>query len=310
MFYFATPEETPAAMNELIDWFRNEEAEHKKHPLLVACLFHYKFVRIHPFDDGNGRMSRILMNFILMMYGFPPVIIPTKEKSNYILALEYADKANIENFVQYVGQQLIVSLQLVLKAAKGENLEDETDLDKMLAMLDKRIENIDENKGITKERTQETQLDLYENCLEPLNSFLFTKLEKFNRYFKYTSIEISNQHRAKSPQNLVQLNEELKHLLAYTNYPEIEIRYKYSTLTKLGLVHYDLSVWVAIKFEQLYYKIGFGCIENNTRRLFHKFEKHYHQGLYYEELQTISKKIAEYIITEIESEIGKIENGT
>jgi len=309
IFYFASPEETPAKMHELIDWFRKTYNENNTHPLILASLFHYKFVQIHPFDDGNGRMSRILMNFILMMFGFPPVIIPTNEKSNYIIALEYADKENINNFIQYIGEKLIASLELVLKAAKGESIEDETDLDKMISMLDKRIENIDAGKGITKERNTKTQLNLFDMCFEPLNNVLFTKLEKFNKYFKSISIVVRNQHKEFKPKNLIEINNTIKQLLHDTNYPEIEIIYTYSALTKLGLVHYDLPIWIVLKFEKLYYKIGFGYIENKEYKILNKFEKLYHQIIYSDEIQTFVKQITTYIIEKIENEIGKIENG-
>lgn len=309
IFYFASPEETPAKMQELIEWFRNTFDENKTHPLILACLFHYKFVRIHPFDDGNGRMSRILMNFILMMHGLPPVIIPTNEKSNYIIALEYADKENLDSFIQYIGEKLITSLELVLKAASGESVEDDTDLDKMLSMLDKRIDNIDESKGITKVRNTKAQLDLFDMCFEPLCNLLFAKLEKFNKYFKSINIVVSNQHKEFKPKTLIEIKNSIKLLLNYTNYPEIKIIYTYSALTKLGLVHYDLPLWIVIKFEKLYYKIGFGYIENKEYKILNKFEKLYHQIIYSDEIQIVNKQITEYLINKIESEIGKIENG-
>src|SRR5438876_9618624 len=74
-FYFATPEETPAKMHELVEWFRKEKQKPDVKPVILSALFHYRFIRIHPFDDGNGRVARILMNFILMQFGYPPVII-------------------------------------------------------------------------------------------------------------------------------------------------------------------------------------------------------------------------------------------
>lgn len=309
MFHFASPEETPARMQELMDWFRKNQEEKNIHPLLLSCLFHYKFVRIHPFDDGNGRMSRILMNFILMMYGYSPVIIPTNEKSDYVTALEYADKENFNNFILFIGEKLLTSLELVLKAAKGESIEDEADLDKMLSMLDKRIENIDESKGITKERTIKTQLDLFEICLEPLNNIIFSKLEKFNKYFKTNSLIIRNKQREYFPKNVIELNANAKQLLNYANYPEIKIIYTYNSLLKLGLVHFEIPIWIIIKFDRLYYKIGFGYIDNKEYKVVNKFEKLYHQILYSDEIQETIKMITDYLIKKIETEIGKIENG-
>jgi Fic family protein len=137
IFYFATPEETPAKMKDLMDWFRKNDS--KEHPLITAAAYHYQFVRIHPFDDGNGRMARILMNFILMMHGFPPAIIHTEKRENYLLALTYADAGDLEKFIEYIGEQETASLELVLKAAKGEPIEDEEDIDKMIDSIKKKL---------------------------------------------------------------------------------------------------------------------------------------------------------------------------
>lgn len=67
--------ETPIKMGELIEWLREEEEKKDMHPVVLASLLHYNFVRIHPFDDGNGRLSRLLMNYILFKHGLPPVVI-------------------------------------------------------------------------------------------------------------------------------------------------------------------------------------------------------------------------------------------
>jgi Fic family protein len=78
IFYFATAQETPAKMNDLMLWYKEEIGYSSVNPIILSAEFHYKFVRIHPFDDGNGRIARILMNFILMQFGFPPAIIKTE----------------------------------------------------------------------------------------------------------------------------------------------------------------------------------------------------------------------------------------
>ena len=63
------------------------------HPLVVAALFHYKFIRIHPFDDGNGRIARLVTNLILMHHAYPLIIVPsdTLSKTAYFNALELTD---------------------------------------------------------------------------------------------------------------------------------------------------------------------------------------------------------------------------
>ena len=58
LFEYASPEETPGLMYDLVKWY-NEEAEKRVlSPIELAALFHYRYIRIHPFEDGNGRMSR------------------------------------------------------------------------------------------------------------------------------------------------------------------------------------------------------------------------------------------------------------
>ena len=53
-FEYATPEETPALMTDLVDWYNESEQSGKYSPVELAALFHYRYIRIHPFEDGNG----------------------------------------------------------------------------------------------------------------------------------------------------------------------------------------------------------------------------------------------------------------
>jgi Fic family protein len=64
------------------------------HPVEQAARMHSEFVKIHPFVDGNGRTSRLLMNLILMKHGYPPAILPVSKRLDYYNAL---DKAHVEN---------------------------------------------------------------------------------------------------------------------------------------------------------------------------------------------------------------------
>lgn len=124
VFYFATPEETPALMNELMTWYHGAIENNEVHPLTIAAEFHYRLVMIHPFDDGNGRIARLLMNLVLMMKGFPPVIIKVQDKRNYLQALQKADGGDFSEFTKYVGAQLVQSLKISIDAASGTNVEE------------------------------------------------------------------------------------------------------------------------------------------------------------------------------------------
>ena len=68
IFRFAEPEETPAKMHDLLEWYKAKKSEADVNPIILAAEFHYKFIIIHPFDDGNGRMARILMNFLYLLF--------------------------------------------------------------------------------------------------------------------------------------------------------------------------------------------------------------------------------------------------
>ncbi|MEQ8418039.1 MAG: Fic family protein [Imperialibacter sp.] len=141
IFRFSTPEETPALMHDLMEWLGEKKAK-GLNPVLVAAEFHYRFIRIHPFDDGNGRVARILMNFILMQYGFPPVIIKTEDKENYFAVLRLADAGQIEPFIEYIGSNLVRSLEIMIRGAAGESIEEPDDLDKEIKILYEKAKRV------------------------------------------------------------------------------------------------------------------------------------------------------------------------
>ncbi|KEQ31533.1 hypothetical protein N180_11035 [Pedobacter antarcticus 4BY] len=67
IFRFTSLEETAALMNDLMDWYKEKSISGDINPILFAAEFHYKFIRIHPFDDGNGRTARIFSVCFLMI---------------------------------------------------------------------------------------------------------------------------------------------------------------------------------------------------------------------------------------------------
>lgn len=90
-FEYASPEETPALMTDLVDWYNQAEASGEYDPVELAALFHYRYIRIHPFEDGNGRMARMLVNFILARHEYPMVVVRSRNKKDYLEALHRAD---------------------------------------------------------------------------------------------------------------------------------------------------------------------------------------------------------------------------
>ena len=60
-------------------------------PIELAALFHYRYIRIHPFEDGNGRIARLMVNFILSRHGLPMIVVRSRKKQDYLEALHQAD---------------------------------------------------------------------------------------------------------------------------------------------------------------------------------------------------------------------------
>lgn len=90
-FEYTSPEETPALMADLVDWYNDEEAKGRLSPVELAALFHYRYIRIHPFEDGNGRIARLIVNFILARHDYPMIVVRSRSKKGYLEALHQAD---------------------------------------------------------------------------------------------------------------------------------------------------------------------------------------------------------------------------
>ena len=88
-------------LNEFIKWYNKSKG--KYHPLLLAAVVHNQFENIHPFQDGNGRVGRLLLNNILIKHGLPPVNIELKHRLEYYSALhEYQKDGNIRPTIELI----------------------------------------------------------------------------------------------------------------------------------------------------------------------------------------------------------------
>lgn len=88
------PAEIYPLVREFFKWYRRER--NRLHPVELAALVHLKFVTIHPFADGNGRISRLMMNFVLKENGYPMLNIPYEGRRSYYNALERAQIKSME----------------------------------------------------------------------------------------------------------------------------------------------------------------------------------------------------------------------
>ncbi|XP_041975054.1 protein adenylyltransferase Fic [Aricia agestis] len=109
------PSEIQRLMTQFLEWLNSEDAM-DLHPVRYAALAHYKLVYIHPFIDGNGRTSRLLMNLLLMQAGYPPVIIAKQHRHLYYQHLQTANEGDVRPFVRFIAQCTERTLNLYLWA--------------------------------------------------------------------------------------------------------------------------------------------------------------------------------------------------
>ena len=176
LFEYTAPQEVPIQMQELMEWYRDEQTA--LHPVTLAAMFHYKFVCIHPFDDGNGRVSRLLMNYVLLAHKLPPVVIKSSDKQNYLHALHLADTGQYEAFIRYIAAQVVSSLEMAIKAAKGESIEEPDDLDKEIALLTRQLQHQETYK------TPQQVLNVFHWAQQKFIAPCEAVLQKFDKLFQ------------------------------------------------------------------------------------------------------------------------------
>ena len=165
-YFFTPPEQVKQAMSDLIDWYRARERG-GEHPIIVAATFHYRFVRIHPFDDGNGRMARLLMNMILIKHGFTVALIRQDDRNEYLNRLEGADKTeDLTEFINYIAQCCEYALKLHLKAARGELTDDIDDIDKEIALFKQSFTSATDHAFSAKEYVEAVLYPFYNHCVD------------------------------------------------------------------------------------------------------------------------------------------------
>ncbi len=126
---------TPKEMQELIEWTNKSLADKKYHPLLVIANFLVEFLKIHPFQDGNGRLSRVLTNLLLLKsgYAYMPYVSHEKlvedNKPDYYIALRRsqknidAKKNDITPWLEFFFTVFLKQSQIAIELLSKENVE-------------------------------------------------------------------------------------------------------------------------------------------------------------------------------------------
>jgi Fic family protein len=98
IYYYAPPEQTASQMDQLIAWYHDHTAQGVS-PEVEAAWLHHRFTQIHPFQDGNGRVARLLATLVFLRAGWFPLLILNDERGQYIEALEKADAGDLHPLI-------------------------------------------------------------------------------------------------------------------------------------------------------------------------------------------------------------------
>jgi len=113
-YVFPRPQEIEEQMRKLEEWIKAERDNY--HPVIFAALLHLKFVSIHPFIDGNGRTSRLVMNLALIQDGCQLAIIPPVLRSEYNDTIrQYQNKGKPDLFCDFIAERVYETQKEIMR---------------------------------------------------------------------------------------------------------------------------------------------------------------------------------------------------
>ena len=116
---------TPPSYSKIVklmeEYISNIE-ELKLHPIKMATFIHHELVRIHPFLDGNGRVSRLISNLYLMKQGYPPIVLKKEDRRKYYRVLRRADESDLSPFTNFIAQATHEALMYYLSSFVEDEL--------------------------------------------------------------------------------------------------------------------------------------------------------------------------------------------
>jgi len=119
------PLKVPELMVNFYKWLR----DNINNEPITAIIAHLKFVSIHPFTDGNGRTARLLMNALLLKYGYAPIIVRPNDRKKYLNSIEnYQTKNEEEAYIKFMLRILNRSMKFAINMFEVENTVSATEL--------------------------------------------------------------------------------------------------------------------------------------------------------------------------------------
>lgn len=307
-FDFLAPELVADAMHELlnktnaqIDAFYHAKKE-SWHPAVIAFYFHLEYVKIHPFYDGNGRTARLLMNLLLISFGFPPVILNLENKERYYSLLTDIQGygGNPDLFYEFMGELLIQSQELVLDAMDGKDISEEDDLDKEIALFKKQFKT---NTQVVS-KSGNTVLDKYTESIKPLFTYYLEKVAQFDELFSRKSVynKIDNEALLSGGTDnfdsyFIDLNDELAQGRNKMSPPNIlELSVDFFGFKNDGLNTFNVNSKVFVHFDEFKYSISHNGRNYQNENFLNKL---YSENIDESEMKSIVKSLVSWLLIDL-----------
>lgn len=300
--YYARPEETPALMEGLINWYRGQNDASELHPVVISSLFHHRFTAIHPFDDGNGRMARLLMNLILMQHQLPPAVLRFEKRNEYLSALQQADSGTHSTLIGEIADEVIRSLATILRGAKGEDIEEPDDIDKEIRLLKQQLQHIEDPV----ELDEVVQNGVFAKSIQPLFRRLGGKLAAFDDFYSTHSVRIQGQSKQGTGEigwarpalaSSKEIGSELQLIkLDYAIITQLQMIFEWRDLKKSPLSTVNDAMQIAINFQKLNFIIIAQTIPYTIKHV-------YNSPLKEQEITSFVSAVCRKLMSTIQSEI-------
>lgn len=171
IFLYCPPVHVDAEIDKLISLLTDIE-ESKVKPIIISAWFHHAFTQIHPFQDGNGRLARLLASLILIRHGLFPFTVKGSEKKKYIDSLELADKNEPQTLVDFFCEVEKRNIEEVLNLKLGTSVSKKS-LEEVANVFSQKVETW--KQGLQKERLEkinDNRTKLFSYCNSVLDEVL------------------------------------------------------------------------------------------------------------------------------------------
>ena len=209
-YRYCPPEHVEAEMDNLMIIY-NDLLKRNIHPVIISAWVHHAFSIIHPFQDGNGRIARLLASLIFIKFGFFPLTVLREEaKDIYIKSLEEADNGNPQPLVDYFIdlQRTNIEKALNLKSVSS------TSFNQLADLLSKKLKTQKVKKAQARlQRIESNRMLIFQICNGLLNKYVDELQEKMKgsshvfltscspdatskqHYFTYQIVNFANKHK-------------------------------------------------------------------------------------------------------------------